>query len=743
MPRLAAFSLGLLMFTTNTLVSEGRVEGKALLNNFGSQGWDLCRATDMQVDHASTMWFSRILRRPPSVHEKGSSFTCFNVHTHGLLWWSADELKGTFVDGLLKASPQPFNKSRLQAYFDDHNSIAATLDHRVEMPYNGSAPLSHSFGFPMIDVVPVLEDVSDGDLTDADFSQHGFHCMYQCTKFKSVGLMSVIEKVGTIVAGSAVVVKTTDTISTNFGGHIWGLPLVHKGTAATTIKTIIKATRSQPGKGRSKFWACGVCCFAMTPLRFASKLNVDGYFTVDYYVTAVFFSSLIMACVVRQFQPYKMMRIAYTEKMWTDGKDSFLDQKSHTFKEINLYEWIHLSQLARADHLKNYAQGMSPEGIKEELVKQKQSREEVAEKKKAKETEKKAVEEAAEKRAAEKMTAEEKAAEEEAAEKKTAEQKAAEKKTAEEEHKKSQEAKRKEAKRLEGMILDEHQKEMKKKYYNAHANLVVRVIRQITISTVSPPHQGDNDLNIQKGSVVSKVVVVRPDAVGTIVEQVNADVVKIRIPKKVHKNAPVLVNRLPRVSLEKEGGKEGTKEYSSSEGEGEDEMDTNKPKKQKTPKRPICFEGGLPITLIDPNTDPKHTRFDPNDEEVFATVKDKKLRQKFADGTKKIERQYHMTLTPYFSDNESKHKVNTWLHNSVLRMLKPRPREVKEDDDEDHETKPGDEATKWEDIEVPLGAIIEASKAWVDMEVEREKWMRDMKVAAAAAKDNKVEKSNV
>jgi len=459
------------------------------------------------------------------------------------------------------------------------------------------------------------------------------------------------------------------------------------------------------------------------PLRFASKLNVDGYFTVDYYVTAVFFSSLIMACVVRQYHPYKMMRIVYTEKMWADGKDSFLDKKSQTFKEIDMYEWVHLSQLARARHLKDYARRISTKVIKDELDRQKKSRDAVKEK-----------------AAEEKKTPEEKKA---AEEKKATEEKAAEEKTRSwccciSATQKKQE---------EGTDVEM----MEKEYYNQHAKLIVKVIKEITESTVSPPHRGDQEnlkLGMAKGTAVCKKVVVRPNSVGTIIDQVNDDLVKIRFPKEVL-DPPVSKGSLPKVSIEKESSpKEEVKgslpqvsEESSPKEEAKGSLlqvpmeEKSSPKEEgdeisknmKEPKKKlVCFKSGAPIAIID-----KNNKFE--DDKLFANI-DADLRESFKNGTKKIERQYHMTLTPNFDDDaQLKHKVNAWHHNAVLRMVKPRPRHMlKGEDVHDHETKRENEATKWEDVVVPLDAIIKASVEWKTFEEELDEWIKDKKKAEAA-----------
>jgi len=504
----------------------------------------------------------------------------------------------------------------------------------------------------MDEIVPWLEYVSGGALKDDNFTEYGFTCMYQCTKWKSVGLMAVIKNVGTIVAGSAVVVKTSDSISKNFGGRFFsflrggfmlGLPLVNEDTDFKTIQAIIKSTRTPPGKGRSKLWAAMVCVFAATPLRFASKLDVDGYFTVDYYVTAVFCSSLIMACVVRQFQPYKVMRIAYTQEMWANGKDTFLDKETHEFKELDMYEWIHLTQIARANHLLGYARKVSLKDIKAELDLQKTRR-----------------------------------------------------------------------KGLSTKDLEEAKPEMKKEYYNEHANLVVKVIREISVSSISPPLSEQKGNNLPQGGVISKVVVVRPNAIGTVVAKVDKDRIKIRIPKEIPSDPPLLQSHLPMVVYPDKAEK----------------------------KALLCYEANalgtkLPVSLMDETQE-----FDPNGknaEDIFRGVPEN-LRQQFRDAVERNqcvhERQYIMAMNPK-PEESSKHDVNAWFHNEALRLLKPPPRYAKSNQNEDPESKPNnEEATKWEDVVVSLQDVIEASEDWKNIEKERDDWIKENYVREKQIEDN-------
>lgn len=760
MPRLAAFSLGILMFTTSTIVSEGRVEGKSLQSKFGDDHWEQCRATDMDVDDAGNIWFSRLLRRPPSVMERSHRFNCFNTEVHGLLNVPASQIHNWVLKGFLKVTPLPFNRSDLDAFFDDQNasgnSTHAAENIGVEKPWNRHVgSLSTSLGFPMTMIDPWIAWIDNTSVSDMDFTYYGFHCMYQCTKWKSVGLMALIKNVGTIVAGSAVVVKTSDGLSKAFGGRFFkntrfsfmlGLPLVNQDTDAKTIKEIIKATRAPPGKGRSKFWAALVCIFAMVPLRFASKLNIDGYFTVDYYVTAVFFSSLIMACMVRQFQPYKLMRIAYTEKMWAEGKDTFLDMEKHEFRELDLYEWIHLTQLARADHLLGYARLLTMDDIKAELKSQGDALKKLPKARKtaqaaeaAKGTEKA---EKAEKEAKEALEAakqigplaacnlvwpcllalddeSEQAARkklEEGSELAAKEQKAAADaiKKADAEAAAKPEAQREAHKNAgaKAAAATEAVKalrlvDMKARYYNKHAALLVKVIREISVSTTSPPVPNEfGGSTYSAGCVVSKVVVVRPNAVGTVVDRVGGDRIKIRIPKEVPKHVPLLGQSLPMVAL---------------------------PEDNKTP---LFFPGtSIPVAIT--RLDYPDLKFE---DKCFPEDVPAETRRKFCAAKNYVkERQYNMSLTPSPTEPE-KHKVSHWFHNAVLRLLKPPPRHVqpgKDADDDDHEAKTLDEATKWEDVVVSLQDIIEASEEWREVELERSVWVKTNKIAASRQRDNK------
>ena len=644
MPRLAAFSLGMLMFTTNTIVSEGTVEGKKLEESFGKGHWESCRASAIDPDHAADIWFGRLLRRPSAVTEHGpdgsSNFKCFNTEMGA---------SGT-------AKPAEFNLKDLQFFFSNQSGVdkKEALKMGVEVPYNGTASLLKSYGFPMTYIEPVL--VGWGLVNEESFPQFTFHCIYQCVKWKTVGLMAVIKNVGSIVAGSAVVVKTSDSISQKMGGRWFGcfqlgLPLVTAETSPEELHSIIRSTRSRPGKGRSKTFAAMLCMgVALGPLRFASKLDNDGFFSVDYYVTSVFFSALLMACMIRQFNPYKMSMIAYTKNMWLDGKDSFVDPKHHTFRELDLYEWIHLSNIARAKHLFQYARIITPKDVEKELKRQKEIQ----------------------------------------------------KADVKDLHH-SDEAKRKKA---EADSNDRNKREAETpfdQYHNKGALLKVKTVKDVSVVTTSPPVV-DEDLFdgeiIKQSTIVSKLVIVRPNAVGTVVEKVDDQRVKVRFPRSVPKGCPLQPRSVPHIVKKKNERQPVTKEM-----RGElvpvtvtwtDKDSCGKLENMKETDRQCLENAKVSIDEIDP--EPMH--------------------------------QYSMLLTPNPSESAHRRKLNAWLHNSLLQMLKPKPHHSPEEDSQqahNFERLKKDEsnhldAPLWEDVVVSLHEVIEVSAEWHKVEQEDEKW---------------------
>jgi len=498
MPRLAAFSLGVLMFTTSTLVSEGRVAGNALGKKFHNDKWQYCRATDMSAEHAP--WYGRILTRPPVVTE---GYHCFKAHFQ--------QLHG-FSTGMVKV--EPFDSTAVAPYLNADLALNDTTHSAgLEYPRNGGESMQASPGFPM-DLL-----VSWNIVGNTYFHNWKFQCMYQCSKWKTVGLMAVIKNAGTIVAGSAVVVKTSDMISKRFGG----LPLITADTKPLDIKKVVMKTTALPNKGRSKTFAAFVCLAATLPLRFSSKIDSNGYYTVDYYVTAVFFSSLVMALVLRQWNPYKMMRIAYTENLWLNGSDMFIDREQHIHRKIDLYEWIHLDQNSRAEHLLWYARKLTVDDIDDEMKSQKFFKKMDTNIPKTQK----------------KLDSLPGNTEDERAEK------ADEKDTLQRMQVMLKEAEDKMQKNIKDgdntdALLMKYRTTKEHPYSNKYANLVVKTIDEIKVVTNSPPvdEEFSNATQFPAGITISQILTLEKNAIGTVRANIDGGHIKVRFPKKCPDDAP-------------------------------------------------------------------------------------------------------------------------------------------------------------------------------------------------------------
>jgi len=504
MPRLAAFSLGVLMFTTSTLVSEGRVTGSALGKKFHDDKWQYCRATDMSAEQAP--WYGRILTRPPVVTE---GYHCFKAHFQQFCGFSTSMIK-----------VEPFNSTAVAPYLNADLALNDTTHSAgLQQPRHGNESMKASPGFPM-DLL-----VSWNIVGRTYFHNWKFQCMYQCSKWKTVGLMAVIKNAGTIVAGSAVVVKTSDMISKRFGG----LPLITADTKPSDIKSVVMKTTALPNKGRSKLCAAFVCLAATLPLRFSSKIDSNGYYTVDYYVTAVFFSSLVMALVLRQWNPYKMMRIAYTEKLWLNGSDMFIDREQHIQRKLDLYEWIHLDQNSRAEHLLWYARKLTVDDIDDEIKSQKFFKKMDTnipkQQKKLDSLPDNAEDESAEK-----------ADEKDALERMQVMLKEAEDKM--QKNIKDEKSGNEEALLMKYRSTKTNPKE--NPYLNTYANLVVKTTNQIKVVTNSPPvdEEFSEKTKFPAGITISQILTLEKNAIGTVMANMDGGLIKVRFPKKCPDDAP-------------------------------------------------------------------------------------------------------------------------------------------------------------------------------------------------------------
>jgi hypothetical protein len=200
-------------------------------------------------------------------------------------------------------------------------------------------------------------------------------CTYQCCKYMAVSFAALVGSVGGIFAGAAIVVTVADYFSTRIGwkliehdtspqelfqavtGHKFKDEQVGAFLAEKTSADAYRhAHQSRPGSylmAALQFMVVLVIASNIAP-----KFSVDGYFTVDYETTFLLLFSMLSAVMLRCWSPFTCRSVIYTKKLWTDGKDDFVDwhieTKSFVTQTLDLYEWRHLDHDTRAKLLMMY-----------------------------------------------------------------------------------------------------------------------------------------------------------------------------------------------------------------------------------------------------------------------------------------------------------------------------------------------------------------------------------------------------
>jgi hypothetical protein len=173
-----------------------------------------------------------------------------------------------------------------------------------------------------------------------------YACFYQCAWWRQLGIQNVLLKSGIILAASAIIERCTSLVTTNLG-----LRFISEGSTVRDVKNALDWLFTKPPSWHVMkltlslffFYALQQASTYLTP-----KFDRDGYFTVDYYVTLVFMFSLLSALFVRNVQPFRMMPVVYTKKLWTEGKDEFVGLKNGHKHNVDLFEWLHMLPIQRA-----------------------------------------------------------------------------------------------------------------------------------------------------------------------------------------------------------------------------------------------------------------------------------------------------------------------------------------------------------------------------------------------------------
>lgn len=182
--------------------------------------------------------------------------------------------------------------------------------------------------------------------------------------FKSPEFAHLIENVGTIFVGAGVVVKLAGSLAAKFG---W--PFVKSSTNADSLLHLFEKSAGKEKcrfeHNRGSFSLCAALILGILGLSagiVAPKLAIDGYASVEYSIIVALTFSSTFAIVLRYRNPFTWHSILYTETLFLEGQETFVDGDGHPHK-LDLYEWIHLPHEIRQKHLLHYARRISNEQV--------------------------------------------------------------------------------------------------------------------------------------------------------------------------------------------------------------------------------------------------------------------------------------------------------------------------------------------------------------------------------------------
>merc|ERR1712166_565540 len=118
------------------------------------------------------------------------------------------------------------------ADYDDPQELVSPQNHSGESSLQRQSILMNAKNYIMHSIHNNL------DLTQ-NFTET-MDCKYQCIKWQSVGVKSLLSSVSVLLVGCATITKFTDLLSRNFGSKILGGEFVTEGTSATDMMKIIK-----------------------------------------------------------------------------------------------------------------------------------------------------------------------------------------------------------------------------------------------------------------------------------------------------------------------------------------------------------------------------------------------------------------------------------------------------------------------------------------------------------------------
>lgn len=322
LPVPAALSVTVLLFVTNVFVSENYVRGEWITPAGGAfEVWVpglRCRWTSVEDNAWATKWGARLDRRPAAVSRFHSD-------------------AGLFLEGDVDDAAAGFVR-HLRHWYDGTTEKNLQATCYLGQSHDGVNPVD----FTKEDIIwtnnNTLKDIPN---VVHPIGRPGRHCFYQCVGWQPWSLPTFITNIGSISVGSAIVVQITGTISAYVGPK-----LVSTSTTTSELLTVFSRThpRKEPANCMYKssishsksFVALFLVSIYFVLKQFlVSKIDADGMYTVDYYVTFVMLLSAVVVCIIRIYHPYRCLTQSFTEPMWTKGEDTFVvtgTRKNHLLR---------------------------------------------------------------------------------------------------------------------------------------------------------------------------------------------------------------------------------------------------------------------------------------------------------------------------------------------------------------------------------------------------------------------------
>jgi len=337
LPIPTAASVGLLLFVTSTFITETVVPGTLVQQSTAGKLLMNCRANGFEEPDYFNVWFSRLHRTSPM--PQVSLFTSNVEDTNELEGWCFNAVNDFSKDDVIDATT-------------GKDKVILNLAHPT------------------------------GD-------KDGRLCMYQCVTWKVFNLQTILTSTGAIAVGATIVVVMTEWVST-----LLGKPVVSKSTSPEDLVKVMGGLRRDSLARRlTKPIQASIFCSAMPIVAvyallkwcLVTKLDSDGYYTVDYYTMFAILFSVSLVTLLRCWHPFQCRPQLFTKDIWAEGTDNFVipqrwldrwnknypgkspekpefkkvkdvdgDRGDLVLVKVDLYQWMQLRAQERAELLVNY-----------------------------------------------------------------------------------------------------------------------------------------------------------------------------------------------------------------------------------------------------------------------------------------------------------------------------------------------------------------------------------------------------